>query len=614
MADNELYKQQIVIEVTGDESAKVKLKAMDNYLERTSKRAQKLGKAKVSPTVHMNDKINWPLARTLVNLKKLTAKSWKVTVDIKDHITGRLKNIRGKIWSMTKNVISSPLTMLGIGGGLAGVGTHSLKLSGEAEQAGIAFETMLGNARKARSFIKQMERFAIKTPFEMPQLRDSVKLMLAYQFEAKKTLPYLRIIGDTASGLSAGAEGIEAIVRSLGQMKQTGRVNAQDMMQLTNVGIAAWQILADKMGKSVSQVRDLSEKGLIPADKAVRMLLEGMDKGTKNVRGFGGLMAKQARSMFGLFSTIKDFFNLKIFTKFGQGLSSGFVPAMERFVNRIDKSEGKFKKVESLVFSIGRNISTRMVTAAENAYKWFEKIASDSAFKKLDFSGKMSYLITSGTAKTIPIVIKAGVEIGLALAKGIFQGIREAADKDPKLGALIGASIPGPWPIKLGGFIAGGASGLVGKMQHDAFMRTPEGQLLNFSEKIKSGKSVYKANTTLSAPKHALGGIFTKPHIAQFAEDGPEAIIPLGRKRRSLGIDLWQKSGEILGLNPFSGGFSFPKMQPSFAGAGSSIDIGSINVGGITVQSSEIADEEALAYRIGRKIVAKIKKALENRD
>lgn len=50
-----------------------------------------------------------------------------------------------------------------------------------------------------------------------------------------------------------------------------------------------------------------------------------------------------------------------------------------------------------------------------------------------------------------------------------------------------------------------------------------------------------------SLPGHADGGIFTKPHIAWFAEAGDaEAAIPINNSKRS--ASLWQETGELLGL------------------------------------------------------------------
>jgi tape measure domain-containing protein len=611
VAEHEFYRQEIVIDVTGDEQAKGKLKAMDNYLERTSARARKLDKARVSPTVSMNDKISGRLNTTMANLRKLTQKGWKITLSVKDNITNKLSKIRGKIWSMTKQIATSPLTMLGVGGGIAGITGHSLGLAGEKEGALLGYETMLGGMEKALEFQRKSEHFALKTPFEMPQLRDATKLLLAYQFEAEKVLPYMRIIGDTTSGLNAGAEGISAIVRALGQMKQTGRVNAQDMMQLTNVGVADWQILADKMGKSVAEIRDMSEKGLIPAHKAIEMLLDGMDKGTKNVRGFGGLMDKQSKTLFGMWSNIKDFFNQRIFTKFGEGLSSGFGPGMQRFLDKLDRSEGTLKKVEDIIFNTGRLISTKLVGAMEKAYRWVEKLSSDTAFRNMDFAGKLSYILSHGIAKITPIVTKAGIQIGFTLAKGIVDGVLQAAAEDPKIASILGLLIPGPIFLKGAAAVAFPAASIIGKKANElhekAIYNTPTGALMEFIQKKESGESVYVGGTTMSAKKHALGGIFNRPHLGMFAEDGAEGIIPLSPKYRSKAIGLYAQVGKLLGISQFAaGGFT-----GGLAGAGGGVNF-DIDISGINILWNNNVNEEVLAMKIGKMFVKKVKEKIEN--
>lgn len=50
----------------------------------------------------------------------------------------------------------------------------------------------------------------------------------------------------------------------------------------------------------------------------------------------------------------------------------------------------------------------------------------------------------------------------------------------------------------------------------------------------------------MNMPGHADGGIFDTPHLAWFAEEGPEAAIPLDGSDRA--IDLWETSGRLMGL------------------------------------------------------------------
>ena len=55
------------------------------------------------------------------------------------------------------------------------------------------------------------------------------------------------------------------------------------------------------------------------------------------------------------------------------------------------------------------------------------------------------------------------------------------------------------------------------------------------------------------ATPHATGGIMTRPHVGLVAEDGPEAIIPLGSKRRGRGIELLHRAAAALGVSVPSG-------------------------------------------------------------
>jgi len=51
---------------------------------------------------------------------------------------------------------------------------------------------------------------------------------------------------------------------------------------------------------------------------------------------------------------------------------------------------------------------------------------------------------------------------------------------------------------------------------------------------------------------HAEGGIFDTPHVAWFAEKGPEAAIPIDGSQNA--IDLWRTTGELLGMDGLTGG------------------------------------------------------------
>ena len=57
------------------------------------------------------------------------------------------------------------------------------------------------------------------------------------------------------------------------------------------------------------------------------------------------------------------------------------------------------------------------------------------------------------------------------------------------------------------------------------------------------------ASTGGSIEPHAAGGIFSTPHMGLVAEAGPESIIPLSASRRSQSLNLWARTGQMLGAN-----------------------------------------------------------------
>ena len=190
--------------------------------------------------------------------------------------------------------VTAPLVAAG-----AFVGKWAAQTASAAEQADMAFSTMLG-PEKAKKMIADLADFAAETPFEMSGLTSATQKLLAYGFAAEDVIPLLTSVGDATAGLGAGQEGIDAVTRALGQMQAKGKAYAEEMMQLTEVGIPAWEYLADALGTDVAGAQELVTAGAVDANTAISALQDGMD------RDFGGLMAKQAETLQGRLSNLVD--------------------------------------------------------------------------------------------------------------------------------------------------------------------------------------------------------------------------------------------------------------------------------------------------------------------
>lgn len=187
-----------------------------------------------------------------------------------------------------------------LGAAAMATGIAGVKMAGDWEQNEIAFTTMLGSAERARQFLGELSDFAERTPFELPGLVDASKKLLAFGFEAENIIPMVTAVGDAVAGLGGGADTIDRVTLALGQMQAKGKVSAQEMMQLAENGIPAWQYLADAIGVSIPEAMKMAEKGAITASQGINGILAGMS------RDFGGLMEQQATTINGLFSTAGD--------------------------------------------------------------------------------------------------------------------------------------------------------------------------------------------------------------------------------------------------------------------------------------------------------------------
>lgn len=183
---------------------------------------------------------------------------------------------------------------------IGAVAAFGLSMNALVEQTQIAFTTLLGDGHKAEVFLEELKDFAAKTPFEFPDLIRGTQRLMAMGIQADDTKRILTAVGDAAAGLGGNAEIIDRITIALSQMAGRGRIATQEMNQLTEARIPAWEILGKAMNKTQAELRDLVEKGAVPAAKAIEQLVDGM-----NAR-FGGMMAKQAETFNGLISTIRD--------------------------------------------------------------------------------------------------------------------------------------------------------------------------------------------------------------------------------------------------------------------------------------------------------------------
>lgn len=369
-----------------------------------------LNKKKTTVKVGVNDKATPTLRKITSSASSFAKKAWRGTLSFLDkasstitNVNGKARSFAGKVWKSTLSVVdrfTSPLTKLKnmlfsintliatVATGLATklVVAEPVQLADSITTSTIFFETKLGSKDAGNSMMSDIMDFAKTTPFDTQGVVDGVKQMMAYGIETENVMEYMEKIGNVTSAMGAGEAGIESITRALGQMKSAGRVNAQDMMQLTSVGVTAWDYLAKGMGKTVAEVREMSADGAIAADEAIKHIMNGLSE-------YDGMMDKMSNTtVSGLWSNIKDTFSQSIILKWGQGLQSGAIDGLVEFRDWLERIDPLLQRAGTSLEDLGKGLSTKVFDILGGITGRFEEAVTSDAFKNASLGGKIGIL------------------------------------------------------------------------------------------------------------------------------------------------------------------------------------------------------------------------------
>lgn len=166
------------------------------------------------------------------------------------------------------------------------------------EYAQIAYSNLFGNTELATEFINVLKDFAAVTPFGFTEAEKAAKRLLAYGIEYKNVMYVMQGVL-SASTMTGSAQTIESVSRALGQINTKGRLYNEEMRQLTEAGIPAYEILQEKLGLTQEQLKNLA-KNAVPASVAINALVDGINE------RFGGVAQVSNLTMQGLFANLKD--------------------------------------------------------------------------------------------------------------------------------------------------------------------------------------------------------------------------------------------------------------------------------------------------------------------
>lgn len=233
---------------------------------------------------------------------------------------------------------------------------HIFNVRSQFQQLEISFTTMLGSEQKAGALMDELIQTAARTPFNMTDVTEGAKQLLAYGIQANEVNDTLVHLGDIASGLNIP---LGQLVYLYGTTVSQGRMFTMDLRQFMGRGIPMAETLGQIMGKTVSQVQEAVTKGEVGADLVKEAIVKMSSEGSK----FGGLMNKQAETLQGRWSNIEDTIDQAI-NSIGQKTQGIFGTGLDLISSLIENWETLVKVIGSAAVMVGTYKAGLMAAAS----------------------------------------------------------------------------------------------------------------------------------------------------------------------------------------------------------------------------------------------------------
>ncbi|MBW2561301.1 MAG: tape measure protein [Deltaproteobacteria bacterium] len=293
----------------------------------------------------VTDKVRQMSDRSVGHVKKLEARFRKGLTSAVDGVGKRLVNL--------KTLAVGALT----GWGLAKLAEGFLWVGSSMDNLQIAMDTITKG--RGEEWFTAINDWALKMPINTEKGIKAFTRMRAMGM--KPTIEQMTTLVDTTAALGGQADTLAGISRALGQIKTKGKVSAEELMQLAERGVPAYEILKEKLGLTAKQMCNIGNEA-VDADKAIAAIMQSLEE------RFGGQSAKIQEKFSGLWETIKSYWLEYERLVMSSGLMSAIETQLSGIVKKLDEMKASGDLAE-----YARQVSEAVTGAFETTVKWLKE-------------------------------------------------------------------------------------------------------------------------------------------------------------------------------------------------------------------------------------------------
>ncbi len=155
------------------------------------------------------------------------------------------------------------------------LGDALVGFNARVETAQVGLRLFVQDAAQSQELIDKVVSFASSTPFNLEDILNGTKRLLAMGVAAEEVIPTFRDLGGAVSAVGGDKDTLDRVILAYGQIRAKNVLMSQDLRQLAEAGIPAFAILQEKLQLTADQTFDIGRQHISSA-RGVAALREGL--------------------------------------------------------------------------------------------------------------------------------------------------------------------------------------------------------------------------------------------------------------------------------------------------------------------------------------------------
>lgn len=304
-------------------------------------------------------------------------------------------------------------------GALKQFGQEVINVRGEMQMLESSFDVLLGG-KGVSGFLNELKQFAVDSPLSLTGVSNAAQTLLGFGIEAERVMPIVKQLGDVSMG---NEQRFQSLSLAFAQMSSAGKLMGQDLLQFINAGFNPLQIISEKTGKSIGDLRKEMESGSISSE----MVADAFRAATAEGGKFYGMTQKQAEGIKGLQAQLEGGLQ-EAFNKMGKSQEGLIAGGYKTAISLVEDYEKVGRVITSLIATYGAyKAALVVVTTAESGWT----LAQMTKYKWLVMVERAQRLLNATMLKN-PYVAVTTLVVGLITTLIALKDRTTAAEKAQK--------------------------------------------------------------------------------------------------------------------------------------------------------------------------------------